>query len=92
MLCEKKYRITARKGEYELLDKAYGYITNATLFQLPTKMGKGVLVAPTAHGNIIVGPTAVDIDAKDDVDTTASGLSTAWKQALLSVDSLRGAA
>lgn len=90
MLCEKKYRITARKGEYELLDKTYGYITNATLFQLPTKMGKGVLVAPTAHGNIIVGPTAVDIDAKDDVDTTASGLSTAWKQALLSVDSLPG--
>ncbi len=88
MVCEKKYHITPRKGEYELLDKAYGYITSATLFQLPTAMGKGVLVAPTTHGNIIVGPTATDIHEKDDVDTTAEGLSTAWKQASISVENL----
>lgn len=83
-----KYEITARKGEYELLDKAYGFITNATLFQLPTEMGKGVLVAPTVHGNIIVGPTAQDTDAKDDTDTTSQGLTAAWTQASLSVENL----
>lgn len=88
MLCGEKHKIIARKGEYELLDKSYGYITNATLFQLPTAMGKGVLVAPTTHGNIIVGPTAADINGKDDVDTTASGLATAWNQASLSVENL----
>lgn len=88
MLCEKKYTITARKGEYELLDKAYGDITKTTLFQLPTKMGKGVLVAPTAHGNILVGPTATDIPGKLDVDTTAEGLATAWNQASLTVEDL----
>ena len=88
MLCEKKYTITARKGEYELLDKAYGSITKTTLFQLPTAMGKGVLVAPTVHGNILVGPTATDIPGKLDVDTTAQGLATAWSQASLTVEDL----
>lgn len=88
MLCAKKYTITARKGEYELLDKSYGYLTSTTLFQLPTAMGKGVLVAPTAHGNILVGPTATDIPGKLDVDTTAEGLATAWKQASLTVENL----
>ena len=85
---EKKDEIVARKGEYMLLDKSYGGLTYATLFQLPTEMGKGVLVSPTAHGNIIVGPTAEDIDDKDCVDTTAYGLEKAFNQASLSVPSL----
>lgn len=88
MISEKRYGITARKGEYDLLDKSYGYLTNATLFQLPTAMGKGVLVAPTTHGNILVGPTASDIIGRDDVDTTQEGLASAWNQATLSVKSL----
>ena len=83
-----KEKIVARKGEYVLLDKAYGYLAGATLFQLPTAMGKGVLVSPTTHGNIIVGPTADDIDDKDYVDTTYAGLSKAFSQAALSVPSL----
>lgn len=84
----KKDEIVARKGEYMLLDKSYGYLTNATLFQLPTEMGKGVLVAPTVHGNIIVGPTAEDIEGKEDVDTTVNGLESAFNQASLSVPTL----
>ncbi len=85
---EKKEKIVARKGEYMLLDKSCGYLANATLFQLPTAMGKGVLVSPTTHGNIIVGPTADDIDGKEDVDTTVNGLNNAFTQATLSVPSL----
>lgn len=83
-----KEKIVARKGEYMLLDKSCGYLTNATLFQLPTAMGKGVLVSPTVHGNIIVGPTALDIEGKEDVDTTVAGLSNAFTQASLSVPAL----
>lgn len=87
-LSEQKYDVVARKGEYCLLDKSYGYITSTTLFQLPTNMGKGVLVAPTCHGNILVGPTAIDTLDKGDVDTTPKGLQDAWNQAQLSVKNL----
>lgn len=80
--------IVARKGEYCLLDKKCGGMTDKTLFQLPSNMGKGVLVAPTTHGNVIVGPTAMDIDDKGDVDTTFDGLNTAFNTAMLSVPSL----
>ena len=51
-------------------------------------MGKGVLVAPSTHGNILVGPTADDIPSKDDVDTTYEGLNNAFDKASLSVPSL----
>lgn len=88
MIAPTKEKIVARKGEYMLLKKECGYLTNATLFQLPTVMGKGVLVSPTTHGNIIVGPTALDIDGKTDVDTTADGLKNAFEQASLSVPAL----
>ena len=84
----KKYEVIPRKGEYCLLDKEFSYITNTTLFQLPTKMGKGILVAPTTHHNILVGPTAIDLNDKDDTDTTYLGLKEAWDKALLSVPTL----
>lgn len=80
--------IVARKGEYCLLDKKCGGLCDKTLFQLPSNMGKGILVAPTTHGNIIVGPTACDITDKDDVDTTFDGLNTAFNTATKSVPSL----
>ncbi len=70
------FSIRARKGEYMLLDKSAGSLVSNTIFQAPTKMGKGVLVSPTVHGNLIVGPTAEDIDDKEDVSTTQGGLST----------------
>lgn len=81
------YKIVSRKGEYMLLDKSYPY-TNKTLFQTPTKMGKGILVAPTTHGNTLVGPTATDIDSKTNTSTTIEGLNEAWAKALLSVPTL----
>lgn len=75
MVSEKKIHITARRGDYCLLDKTTaGHVTN-TIFQLPNKYGKGVLVAPTTHGNTIVGPTAIDIEDKEGSNTTADGMS-----------------
>jgi glycerol-3-phosphate dehydrogenase len=51
-------------------------------------MGKGVLVTPAVHGNIIIGPTAKDVDDKDDLETTAAGLDETWKKAIKTVPNL----
>lgn len=88
MVSKNKYHITARKGEYVLLDKEFSFYTKTTLFQLPTKMGKGILVAPTTHSNILVGPTAYDVSDKDQVWTTFEGLEEVWKKGSMSVPSL----
>ena len=84
----KKINITPRKGEYCLFDKNVGTLTKHTLFQLPTKYGKGVLVTPTVHGNLLVGPNAVDIDDFEGVNTTSQGLSEVLERGALSVGSL----
>lgn len=88
MVCGEKLHITARKGDYVLMDKTCGYLADHTMFQLPTKMGKGVLVTPTTHGNILVGPTATDVEDKDDVNTTAAELNDAFVKASLTVPTL----
>ncbi len=88
MVCDEKLHVTARKGDYVLMDKTCGYLADHTLFQLPTKMGKGILVTPTTHGNILVGPTATDVSDKDDVNTTADELNVAFNKALLTVPTL----
>ncbi|MCR5285874.1 MAG: FAD-dependent oxidoreductase [Treponema sp.] len=65
--------IKPRKGEYYLLDNKCGNLANHTLFQTPDKMGKGILVTPTVDGNILSGPTALDLDDKYASETTALG-------------------
>lgn len=77
--------ITARKGEYFLLDRAVGSLVSHTIFQCPSKMGKGILVSPTVDGNLLMGPTAEDIDDKSNVNTTNSGLNDVKKYAVKSV-------
>ena len=74
MVCEEKIHITPRRGDYCLLDKSAGAHVNRTIFALPGKYGKGVLVSPTVHGNLIVGPTAIDIGDKEATATTREGL------------------
>ena len=88
MVSNEKLHITARKGEYMLLDKTAGTHVSHTIFQLPGKMGKGVLVTPTVHGNLLVGPTATDIENKEGVNTTAEGLDTLSQKAGISVKNL----
>ncbi|MBO5069864.1 MAG: NAD(P)/FAD-dependent oxidoreductase [Roseburia sp.] len=85
MVSEHKLHITARRGEYFLLDKDAGSYVSCTVFQLPSKMGKGVLVSPTIHGNLLVGPTAEDVDSKDALNTTLDGLDSLGRTAALSV-------
>ena len=85
MVSSKKLHITARRGQYELLDKSAGNHVSHTIFQLPSKMGKGVLVTPTVHGNLLVGPTAEDVENKEGVNTTAEGLGGLAATSALSV-------
>ena len=70
-----------------LLDKECGEFTKRTIFHTPSKMGKGILVSPTVDGNLLVGPTAVDIDDKYDNSTTADGFATLREKAAENVDS-----
>ena len=69
-----KYSIQARRGEYLMLDRDEEKSFSATMFQVPSKMGKGILVSPTVDGTVIVGPTAEDIPDKEDKATTYEGL------------------
>lgn len=73
MFGAKKHKIIPRKGEYFLLDKIASGLVSHVVFQCPTKMGKGVLIAPTVHGNVIVGPNAIDIEDKENYATTIQG-------------------
>ena len=74
MVSAKKIHITPRRGDYCLLDKTAGDLVSKTIFALPGKFGKGILVAPTVHGNLILGPTAIDIEDKEGTNTTREGL------------------
>ena len=74
MVSDDKMTIVARRGDYYLLDKTAGKHVSRTIFTLPNEFGKGVLVSPTVHGNLIVGPTANDIDDKEGTNTTRAEL------------------
>ncbi len=69
------FTVNPRRGEYMVLDKECGSFTKRTIFHTPTKMGKGILVSPTVDGNLLVGPTSVDIEDKTDNSTTAEGFA-----------------
>lgn len=69
------FSVTARRGEYMLLDKECGGLVSHTVFRCPSLMGKGVLVTPTVDGNLLLGPTAENIDDKEDTRTTPEGLA-----------------
>lgn len=88
MISAKKIHITPRKGEYYLLDKKVGNTVKHTIFQTPGPYGKGVLVTPTTHGNLLVGPTAADIEKKEGTNTTGQGLEEIANKALKSVPDL----
>ena len=88
MVSGKKIHITPRRGDYCLLDKNAGSHVGRTIFTLPTKYGKGVLVTPTVHGNLLVGPTAIDVEDKEGTNTTAAGLDEVISKAGQSVRDL----
>ncbi|MBQ9784784.1 MAG: NAD(P)/FAD-dependent oxidoreductase [Clostridia bacterium] len=81
MVGDDSFTVHPRRGEYILLDKTAGALVKSTIFRTPSKMGKGILVSPTVDGNLITGPTSVDIEDKADRSTTAEGLALVMKQA-----------
>ena len=88
LLEEPGYAIHPVRGEYYLLDKSQGKQVSRVIFQCPNKDGKGVLVSPTIHGNLIVGPNAETIQDRRDLGTTRSGLDFVREKAVRSVPGL----
>lgn len=81
MIAKEKFSIRPRTGEYIVFDKSQGRLFSSTIFPCPSKMGKGILVSPTVHGNLFIGPNAVDIDDKENKSTTQLGLDEIKKAA-----------
>lgn len=88
MVSDAKIHITPRRGDYCLLDKSAGSHVSRTIFNLPNQYGKGVLVTPTVHGNLLVGPTAIDIEDKEGTNTTREGLDQVMEKAGQNVKNL----
>ena len=87
MVAEPDYKILPSAGEYYLLDKSEGVRANHVIFQCPNELGKGILVSPTVHGNLIVGPNAI-ASAKDDTTTKTSSLDFVREKAVKSIPSI----
>lgn len=88
LVSDTKYHITPRRGDYMLLDRSLDGFVKHVIFPQPTKMGKGILVTPTVHGNTLVGPTAIDTDDKDEAPVTSEGLSKVQEGAVKNVKGL----
>ena len=88
MAAPHRFTIQPTRGEYYLLDKSEGTRVQHVIFQCPNENGKGVLVAPTVHGNLIVGPNAEPV-AGDDTACTAAGLAFVSAAARRSVPDIR---
>lgn len=88
MVSQEPMTIIPRRGDYFLLDRTTEGFVKRTIFQLPGKLGKGVLVAPTVHGNTIVGPTAIDVEDKDATGTTQAGLDDVRAKSGMAVKNL----
>lgn len=85
MIAPSQFEILPVKGEYLLLDKEQHSLANHTIFQCPTPKGKGVLVAPTVHGNLLTGPTSVAVQDREDLDSTRMGMDQVKTLALKSI-------
>lgn len=88
MLNGEKFNIIPRRGEYCLLDKSQGNLVSRVIFNTPTEKGKGILVTPTTHGNLLLGPNAIEIIDKYDVSTTSTGLKEVIDGALKNVKNI----
>ncbi len=76
MLGHSEFRVTPRRGELIVFDKLARGLLNHVLLPVPTEKTKGVLVSPTIYGNVLLGPTADDIEDKADRSTTEAGLAS----------------
>ena len=76
MVGKADYKVVARRGQFFILDKNTSCKVNKIVLPIPTKITKGKLMCPTIHGNMLVGPTAEDLDDKTAYETTAEGLES----------------
>ena len=74
MLGHDGFTVTPRRGELIVFDKLSRPLVSHIVLAVPTKITKGVLIAPTVFGNVMLGPTAEDVEHKDDTSSTAAGL------------------
>lgn len=88
MVSGRTIHITPRRGDYCLLDKEAGAHVTRTIFSLPGKYGKGILVTPTVHGNLLLGPTAMDVEDKEGTNTTRDGLNQVLEKAGMNVKNI----
>lgn len=82
MVAEPYFTIRARRGSYLVLDKGSNLV-NHVIFQCPTDKGKGVLITPSVHGNVLIGPDSEFVDDKDSLATDALSLEYVKETALL---------
>lgn len=82
------FKISPRKGEEYLLDKKKENITNHLIFPLPSEKSKGILVIKTSDGNPMVGPTAEEIDYKEDLSTSYEGFNQVFSSVQKMVPSI----
>ena len=75
------FKINPLKGEYQLFDKQWGNLVNHALFPIPTKLSKGILVTPTLHNNLLIGPNSYRVKDKDDPATTRAGIKEVYQEA-----------
>lgn len=87
MVAKPSFKIEPFAGEYYLLDKVEGSRAKHVIFQCPNELGKGVLVSPTVHGNLIVGPNSILTD-KEDTSTNTSSLDFIRQAAAKSIPSI----
>lgn len=76
MVGKAEYTVQARRGQFYILDKNTSCKVEHIVLPIPTKITKGKLMCPTIHGNMLVGPTAEDLDDKLDSSTTKEGLDS----------------
>ena len=88
LIAPKSYTILPRSGEYYVLDKKEGERVKHTVFQCPSEHGKGVLVAPTVHGNLLVGPDSVEMENRDDLSTSTKRLESIRTQGSRSIKNI----
>ena len=88
MVAPKSFTVKPSRGDYYLLDKSEGFRAKCTLFQCPSELGKGVLISPTVHGNLIVGPNAVACEDAHRVNTTSEGLKYIKRAASKTMDGI----
>jgi glycerol-3-phosphate dehydrogenase len=89
MITSPSFKILPRRGQYNIFDKSLGSFVNTVVFQCPSEAGKGVLICPTVHGNIFIGPDAEDVEDKEAVQTTLEGISYIWDASVRSAKGLQ---